>query len=806
MTVERSTTTDHVKAVVAIDDRVLRNYWVTQSYADLSNALSQVLGRNTVNWCTFAVWASRTVGRNLRGEQLPEWLQRTVVMSNGMMGLARETTAMVRGVHPEMGDNRILSEHVADALRAHFGVCAMSLSEGNTEVFAEIGHVAAIFIRAYGAGQVSPASRQKVLRACNGAPEFEGVNHLHAGFRAWCDAVAEPDARKKSQLVLTGSLHLGVHEQNHLQPAIAGSMIMGFDRSLELLRDRLARLLHCPEEVTKAVDDALHPLADATACKWGDLMTDLLGTIETPDGVLRLNHDVPALPRQPFIPDDLRPVSVASLQPLLDRFDRADDTGRGSCAEDWVQLDDRMNFITNLFLSRHHRASLFASPLRKEELAALEAGRVPSGPQGPPAPAADRGSGSPAIRRSAPVPSSKGVGLFTDAFVDRLRHTADPPADRAVTTFFEATDAARSTLFRRLAATSASSVADEDLPGIGEFARHEELWPSWADADLVREGQQVFGDFGPQLGMGLFMASLPADYAFAKGVQALARTARLTQDPKRRYLETGQMILNVMTPNGLDPGEIGERTVRHVRLMHAAVRHVLLHVDEIEREGGPHIDPWDLADGLPISQLQLLGTLFSFGVQGIESLRRMGVRLGDREAEAYIHVWNLVGHQIGICEEVLPLSWDDSRDLWNRRRGAEYGPTAEGQLLTAAAIECMRELFDLNFAPGMPASGIRFYLGDQTADLLGVPRADWTRVLFELMRRTDWLYDRALVRLPGTAPLAATLGRRVWEGFERHGRDGSRPAFEVTDEFRAAWGWAPRKRPGTRERTSAGPA
>ena len=74
-----------------------------------------------------------------------------------------------------------------------------------------------------------------------------------------------------------------------------------------------------------------------------------------------------------------------------------------------------------------------------------------------------------------------------------------------------------------------------------------------ADPDLVRAGQEVFGAYGPQLGMGLFMASLPADYAFAKGVQVLAATTRLTRDPKRRYVETGQMIIDAMTPGGSSP-------------------------------------------------------------------------------------------------------------------------------------------------------------------------------------------------------------------------------------------------------------
>ncbi|HEY7916858.1 MAG TPA: hypothetical protein VIC86_07725 [Acidimicrobiales bacterium] len=56
------------------------------------------------------------------------------------------------------------------------------------------------------------------------------------------------------------------------------------------------------------------------------------------------------------------------------------------------------------------------------------------------------------------------------------------------------------------------------------------------------------------------------------------------------------------------------------------------------------------------------------------------------------------------------------------------------------------------------------------------------------MHRTDFLYELALVRLPGTGPIASVLGRRVWRGFELSGRDGERPAFRVTDELKEAWG------------------
>ena len=45
-----------------------------------------------------------------------------------------------------------------------------------------------------------------------------------------------------------------------------------------------------------SIASALDPVVKATGDLWGDLMTKLLGTIETPDGTLLLDHDVPPIP------------------------------------------------------------------------------------------------------------------------------------------------------------------------------------------------------------------------------------------------------------------------------------------------------------------------------------------------------------------------------------------------------------------------------------------------------------------------------------------------------------------------------
>jgi len=471
---ERGISTEHVQAVLAIDDRVLRNYWVTQTYSDLASGLAALLDPGTANWCTFGTWASCTVGRNLRGEELPAWLHQRVVLPNGMMGVTRtaiDSPAATKADRGYRGYGWTVPQNLDEAVRELFGACATNLSDGNTQVFAEIAPVAATFIGCFGSRPGDPSSgRGRVLAACDGAPEFEGSNRLRAGFALWCDALSEPDPTRRSQLILAGSLQLGAHEQHHLQEPIAGSMDMGLNQAGELLRQRLAEEEPGASTIAESIDKVLHPLEHVVSDLWGDLMTELLGTIETPDGTFRLDRDLPALPGQSFVPPDLEPVVVDDLARLLERFNRATPDGRGSRAIDWVDLDDRMNFISNLFRSRHHRRELFQPPFGPAVLAEIEAGRLP-GP-GP----GQRGHGvlgdGPAgeVRVTSLVPPSRGVDMFTDAFVEQLRLTGDAEADAAVAEFFEATAAGHGELFRRLA-SSGRGPDDEDLPGIGPFVK-----------------------------------------------------------------------------------------------------------------------------------------------------------------------------------------------------------------------------------------------------------------------------------------------------------------------------------------------
>jgi len=390
------------------------------------------------------------------------------------------------------------------------------------------------------------------------------------------------------------------------------------------------------------------------------------------------------------------------------------------------------------------------------------------------------------------VIKSVGASRFTPEFLEALRQGGDPEADEAVATYFDVELAAApaTELMRRMIAAApgmfaAAPDSDEVSPALRAFVEARPPLPPWADPKLIKLGQDLFAEYLPQFGLALWMASIPAGYAGAKDAVVLERTAQLVSHAKRRFLETGQFVLDVMTAGGLDDTGRGAADIRHVRLMHAAVRHMLQHEDH----GHDHLSGWDPAFGTPLNQEALLATQFTFSVVGLRSLHRFGVHVSDDEKEAYIHLWSVIGHLMGVRDDLLPLDYADSSTIWDRITKKEYAKSPGGTKLTEAAIDVMQQLIPGRALDGLPATGIRFLLGNETADLLGVPRANWTRALFvpgQMLGHLMNVFDRDSV---AGEEITRLLGRTAFKQFlmfER--RPDGRPGFEVPEEMQRALG------------------
>jgi ER-bound oxygenase mpaB/B'/Rubber oxygenase, catalytic domain len=380
------------------------------------------------------------------------------------------------------------------------------------------------------------------------------------------------------------------------------------------------------------------------------------------------------------------------------------------------------------------------------------------------------------------------VQRWTDEFLEKMRQQCDPPADDAVGRLFQQGKVPEANSLMKLLVAN-EQVLPETLPaGLREYFEQSGQLPPWVDRELLRAGEGLFTRYGPQALVALLCASLPSCYAAARIAQVLHLTVRLESDPFRRILETSQMVIDVMAPGGLEPGGYGLRSAQKVRLMHAAIRHL------IRRSGH-----WNPEWGQPINQEDLAGTLMTFAFVVPEGLKALRIDLTDEQQQAWLYVWRAVGRIIGVDERLIPADMDEARELTHFIRERQVAYSKEGVAMTAALIEGFQQLTP-DLLDGLPASMVHFFLdqdqwkGSNVANLLEVPRPDWTVIIPHAIKgisaAVDWVGDNTFV----AARLLRYVSKDIVEGMLLVERGGQRTPFYIPDHLQDLW----RLKPGTR--------
>jgi hypothetical protein len=319
----------------------------------------------------------------------------------------------------------------------------------------------------------------------------------------------------------------------------------------------------------------------------------------------------------------------------------------------------------------------------------------------------------------------------------------------------------------------------ENLPPVvRDYLLQTDTLPSWADRELMKAGEAVFWRFGPEIIIILLCYSLPFCYLGKNGVPVLALTTRLTSHPARRILETAQMVIDVMQPGGLteDQGR-GRRTIQKVRLMHAAVRKLVL------TAAG-----WQASYGTPVNQEDLAGTLMSFSWVTLDGLEKLGIQVSDMDREAYLHSWLVVGQLLGVVPDMLPRDIADARSLVDAISRREFGASIEGQEMTQALTKMMADVLPGTMFRHVPATLIRYFLGQQNAAWLGIEESGWTERVAAPLRLLGRGASDILRDAPAVSALAQKLGRLLIEAIVYVDRGGDRPSFSVPAQLRQQWG------------------
>jgi hypothetical protein len=284
----------------------------------------------------------------------------------------------------------------------------------------------------------------------------------------------------------------------------------------------------------------------------------------------------------------------------------------------------------------------------------------------------------------------------------------------------------------------------------------DEAFSRLINPEKVRRAQSFFETFGLQIGAALLHRSLPESYAAGRGVQVLYLTGELVSSPERRIRQTMQFILDVMTPDPnisqkdpsktttLHPGQRGAEAARRMRLFHQAVRHFIAdsgrwgdrekYFEGLQPDGPPL--------GRPLNQEDLLGTLLEFSVGVFESLDRLGVPYTADDKIAWLHVWDVISRYMGIgtasafrslgstttiapeMKPFLPLDAVHSHEVLAVIKRRNLVETFEGKVLVNVLLSVLQHPLSRGLKP-LPASLMRYLLGSDTSDMLGITRGGW---------------------------------------------------------------------------------
>ncbi|MBV9469215.1 MAG: DUF2236 domain-containing protein, partial [Abitibacteriaceae bacterium] len=312
--------------------------------------------------------------------------------------------------------------------------------------------------------------------------------------------------------------------------------------------------------------------------------------------------------------------------------------------------------------------------------------------------------------------------------------------------------------------------------------------PPDLDEEKLQQGETFFAEHGPTIVLLLMCKSMPECYAAKNASEVLAGTGLMSKCLKRRMVETGQFLIDAMSPGGLRPDGHGRGlySAQKVRLMHAAIRYHVIH----------HTGYQDYAtSGTPINQEDMIATLLSFSHLIIEGIAQLGIPCTAQEAEGYLYACNLMGYMLGVREELLPRSVAEARVAWQDITKREYEASQAGQELTAAMVDLLEATTPGTEFKPLPIRLMRYLAGDKVSDLVKVPPdgKSW-RLLTKIATRL-WLFIvRDLARKKKKYPLFKIVyghfSLHLLNTLERTGLDGKPATFTIPDECRLQWGMA----------------
>jgi hypothetical protein len=340
-----------------------------------------------------------------------------------------------------------------------------------------------------------------------------------------------------------------------------------------------------------------------------------------------------------------------------------------------------------------------------------------------------------------------GRELWTTDYLNSMRKEADPAADSVVDAVYasHSLDGVNRVLMHMVRNTNPPP--PEVQKRVDDYFAATAALPDWIEPAKIELAEDLFSRHGMLATTILCCASLPECYLDQADVPVLSSTTQLERHVYRRIWETSHMVITVMQPGGMAPVPVvtsggkrkprakatdddrappgaGIRCCQKVRLMHAAIRHLLLadgtpdgDKDELGRALAAQY--WDPSSGKPINQESMAYVILTFSFVGLLGLDQLGAHPTADEREAYVHAWSVVGHVMGVRDDLLARNYEDAQYLYETIKGRRAGTSKDGIALTAALIGWMENVMPSGLKR-VPKELLVQLVGEKDAALLGV--------------------------------------------------------------------------------------
>ena len=298
--------------------------------------------------------------------------------------------------------------------------------------------------------------------------------------------------------------------------------------------------------------------------------------------------------------------------------------------------------------------------------------------------------------------------------------------------------------------------------GLKEYVEQTTV-PTGVDWTRVKAAQGWFNRWGVLATASLFCASLPETYVIPGIAALLALSHQLTDHVTRRIVMTGQMLFDVMTPAAFTLDGRAMQSLRRTRLMHAAIRVMLLNDSKSNTTALVWTDKW----GQPINQLGLVFTLLTFSHVVLRSVKILGVVRDAEMDDAYNYAWNVAGEVLGVHPDLLPASAAEAEAAFEHIKATHKrtGANDYQRALMHALEVCWKGQFSPLHVPfSVPILHVLFetLLSEETRDILGVARPSALQeslntAVRPILEGSVHVVDEVYRHLPPAAHLAAAV-------------------------------------------------